>query len=114
MMGEWLNEGDDAVVQITYRWSEDGNYILGEFEVTREGKKSKSSTQRIGWDPVHQMIRSWWFDADGGFSEGEWVPVTDGWLIKSSAVLPTGEMGTATLRIVPASDDRFTIKGRID
>lgn len=111
MMGEWVNEGDDAAVQITYRWSEDGNYILGDFEVSRQGKKSKSSTQRIGWDPAHQMIRSWWFDADGGFSEGEWVPIPDGWLVKSSAVLPTGETGTATLRIVPSDEDRFTIKG---
>jgi uncharacterized protein (TIGR02246 family) len=39
MVGEWVNEGDDAAVQIIYRWSEDGNYILGDFEVTREGKK---------------------------------------------------------------------------
>ena len=29
-------------------------------------------TQRIGWDPVADHIRSWEFDSEGGFGEGKW------------------------------------------
>ncbi len=42
------------------------------------------SSQRLGWDPVQQKIRSWTFDADGGFSEGYWTPTENGWIVKST------------------------------
>jgi uncharacterized protein (TIGR02246 family) len=111
MIGQWINEGDDAAVKITYQWSEDGNYILGDYEVITGGTRTSRSAQRIGWDPVAQRIRSWIFDADGGFSEGSWTPTADGWMISSSAVLPTGQTASATLNIVPTDANRFTIKG---
>ncbi|MBY0589596.1 SgcJ/EcaC family oxidoreductase [bacterium] len=111
LIGEWVNEGDDAAVKITYQWSEDGNFILADYDVVTAGKRSTKSTQRIGWDPTQRRFRSWLFDADGGFSEGLWTPTETGWLISSSAVLPTGETGSAMLQILPADANRFTIKG---
>jgi hypothetical protein len=111
MIGDWVNEGADARVKITYRLSEDKNYILGDFDITDlEGVKHTSS-QRIGWDPRLGKPRSWMFDSDGGFAEGIWTQTDDGWLVSSTAVMPDGISGSANLKLVPGDPSRFVIAG---
>ena len=110
-VGDWISEGQDAAVKVSYRWSEDKNFLLGEFHSTRNGTSLMKSTQRIGWDPLAGKIRSWLFDADGGFAEGIWTLVEDGWLIKSQATLPEGTSGSATVTITPKNKDQFTMRG---
>lgn len=111
IVGEWINEGADGKVAITYRWSEDKNFLLGTFRCSPADGPSRRSEQRIGWDPAAGRIRSWLFDADGGFSEGHWTVVDDGAVIKSASVNPDGSTASATLTLVPTSTDRFTISG---
>ncbi len=79
LVGDWVNEGADGTVAITYRWSDDGNYLLGEFKMASASNEARTSSQRIGWDANTGLIRSWLFDADGGFSEGVWNVVDDAW-----------------------------------
>src|SRR5262249_4791385 len=52
LVGDWVNEGSDAAVRISYRWSDDKNFLLGEFHVGKGGSTVMQSTQRIGWDPL--------------------------------------------------------------
>ena len=111
LVGEWVNEGNDAAVRITYRWSDDQNFLLGDFHVGASGNTVLHSTQRIGWDPLAGKVRSWLFDSDGGFGEGQWTQVADAWVIKSSAVLPDGQTGSATVTLTPQGKDRYTLKG---
>lgn len=111
LIGEWINEGADGRVSIRYEWSEDGNFILGEFVFSHEGEIVSKSSHRIGWDPLLGKPRSWLFDSDGGFSESVWTAADEGWLLRSSAVLPDGQVGAATLRIMPQDDRRFVLKG---
>lgn len=111
LVGDWVNEGNDAVVRITYRWSEDQNFLLGDFHVTRAGAVVMHSTQRIGWDPLTGKVRSWMFDSDGGFGEGHWTHVDGSWVIKSTAVLPDGQTGSATITMTPQGKDRYVLKG---
>jgi len=111
LVGDWVNEGSDAVVKISYRWSEDKNFLLGDFHVTRAGQVEMKSSQRIGWDPLAGKVRSWLFDSDGGFGEGRWTHVDSTWVIKSSAVLPDGQTGSATITITPDGDNRYTMRG---
>lgn len=111
LVGEWVNEGNDAVVKISYRWSDDRNFLLGDYHVTRGGEVVMHSTQRIGWDPLAGKVRSWMFDSDGGFGEGQWAHVDGSWVVKSTAVLPDGETGSATITMTPQGKDRFVIKG---
>jgi uncharacterized protein (TIGR02246 family) len=117
--GDWINEGDDAVVKISYRWSEDKNYLLGEYHVMNGDQTKRSSSQRIGWDPQAQKIRSWLFEADGGFSEARWTLVNDEstgnkevWILKSTGTLADGQSGSATLRMTRQDKDHFQITGR--
>lgn len=111
LVGDWVNEGSDAAVKISYRWSEDKNFLLGEFLVTRGGRVEMKSSQRIGWDPLAGKVRSWLFDSDGGYGEGRWAQVGEGWVIKSSAVLPDGQTGSATITLTPQGKDRYVMKG---
>lgn len=111
LVGEWINEGADARVHIKYQWSDDNNFILGTISTQVDGKTTSSSTQRIGWDPVLGSYRSWVFDVDGGFGDGVWSEAEDGWAIQSTAVTPDGSKGSALMKIIPESFDRFTIRG---
>jgi uncharacterized protein (TIGR02246 family) len=111
IVGDWINEGTDGKVAITYRWSEDKNFLLGEFMIKGADGQPRKSTQRIGWDPAVGKIRSWLFDADGGFAEGQWTLIDGGIVIKSSSVNPDGTGATATMNITPKDKDHFTIHG---
>lgn len=111
LVGEWMNEGADGKVAITYRWSEDTNFLLGDYQFNAGGGAPRRSVQRIGWDPAAGRIRSWLFDADGGFSEGHWTVMDDGVVVKSSSVNPDGSTASATMTLIPAGSDRFTITG---
>ncbi len=111
LVGDWINEGADGRVAISYRWSDDKNFLLGEFDMTSADGIARKSTQRIGWDPSIGRIRAWLFDADGGFGEGYWTVVDDGIVIKSSSVNPDGTTATVTMNITTKDKDHFTIEG---
>ncbi len=111
IVGDWVNEGSDGRVTIQYQWSEDGNFILGQFNVKNQGATVLQSSVRLGWDSVQQKIRSWTFDSDGGFGESLWNTTPNAWVIRSNAVSPTGETGSATVTLKPISNDRILLKG---
>lgn len=111
LLGDWINEGADGRVAISYRWSDDKNYLLGEFQIEPKAGRSRTSTQRIGWDPAVGRLRSWLFDTDGGFAEGTWTVVDDGVVIKSSSVNPDGTTANVTMNFIVLDKDHFTIEG---
>jgi hypothetical protein len=111
LIGEWINEGSDAVVKIKYTWSEDKNFILADLNIQKAGQEAMKCSQRIGWDPVQQKLRSWLFDSDGGFSEGIWAATDKDWIVKSTATLPNGQTGSATITYTKTDANRFQIRG---
>jgi uncharacterized protein (TIGR02246 family) len=111
LIGDWINEGSDARVKLSYRWSEDMNFILGEILVMKSDKVVMKSSQRIGWDALLGTPRSWTFDSDGGFTESTWTQVDDSWTVRSSAVMPDGLTGSAILKITNAEPGRYTMTG---
>ncbi len=111
LVGEWTDEGAEAVIRISCRWSDDRNYLLTNFEVKAKGRPALKSEQRIGWDPLTKKIKSWTFDSDGGRGEGAWTQAGDRWIIKSDAVLPDGQVGSATLFLEPRNKDSYVMKG---
>lgn len=104
LIGDWVDESDDATVNTLNRWSEDGNYILGDFQMHVQGIRAMNGTQRLGWDPVSKQIRSWIFDSEGGFVEGAWTRVGDQWIVKLNGVRPDGAIGSATNIYAPVDD----------
>jgi uncharacterized protein (TIGR02246 family) len=111
LVGEWVDEDAEAAISITCSWDPSGNFLLVDFVARNSGEIVMQSRQRLGWDPLAKTIRSWVFDSDGGFGEGRWTLIDGNWIVKSSAVLPDGTTGSATLYFEPAGADRFTMKG---
>lgn len=96
LVGEWVDESDEAVVRTTCRWSENQSFLIRSFRVRIQGKDEMTGTQRIGWDPRLKQIRSWVFDSDGGFSEALWSRDGERWVIKTTGVLKDGRSASAT------------------
>lgn len=113
LVGEWVSEQSDPRVSLSCRWSEDGNYLLVDYTIGREGEVEMQTNQRIGWDASLGVIRSWNFDSDGGFSEGRWASDGSAWLVKSELVLPDGLTGWATFYLSPVDENRF-LWGSVD
>ena len=96
-MGNWVDEGDEGVVETTGQWSDDKNYLIRNFTMRISGLPISRGTQRIGWDPRSERIKSWVFDHDGGHSEGLWSRLEKNrWVVKADGVLADGKTVTAT------------------
>jgi uncharacterized protein (TIGR02246 family) len=111
IVGDWVDESPEGRTEITFRWSDDGNFLLGDYTMSAAGAGESKSTQRIGWDPVNGQVRSWTFDDDGGFTEGRWMPTDEGWMVVSEATLPDGTTGSATLLITVKDADHLVVRG---
>jgi len=96
MLGEWTDEGADAVVRTDCYWSKDKSYLMRSIQVRVRGETAMSITQRIGWDPLTRQIKSWEFDSEGGYSEGLWSRDGANWVVKHKGVLPDGRTTSAT------------------
>ena len=107
MLGEWVNESDDAIVLTTCKWSDDGNFLLREFDVKVEGRIALKGTQRIGWDPQQERFRMWVFDDNGGFAEGLMARDGERWLVKGSGVRSNGRTVSFTHAITILGKDRL-------
>jgi len=112
LVGEWVNEGADSKVNLTFKWSADSNFILGDYVLKTSEGELATSTQRIAWDAAAGIFRMWTFDVDGGFGEGQWTQTENGWSVRSKATTPEGSLATAVLLFTPVSSERFTISGR--
>ncbi len=111
LVGDWVDEDAEAAISISCRWAENQNFLLIHFKAVVEGEVTMESEQRLGWDPLARNVRSWVFDADGGYGEGRWTQIDGSWIIKSSAVLPDGVTGSATIFLEPSGPDKFIMKG---
>lgn len=112
LIGDWINEGTDARVKISYKWSEDNNFIVGDIIVNKNDQSVMKSSQRIGWDPRLNKPRSWTFDSDGGFAESTWTETEEGWVVQSTAVMPDGLTGSANVTITLGENGRYVMSGR--
>ena len=107
MLGEWVNESDDGIVKTHCKWSDDGNFLLREFDVKVEGRIALRGTQRIGWDAQRKQFRMWVFDDRGGFAEGLVSRDGERWVTRSSGVRSDGQSVSVTTAIMPLGKDRI-------
>jgi hypothetical protein len=96
LIGDWVDEAGKGSVQIQCKWAPNKSFLLMEYEVKSEGAGPLLVTQRIGWDPVNNMVRSWVFDSAGGFGEGYWRRDGNKWVVGASGILADGGTGGAT------------------
>jgi hypothetical protein len=112
LLGEWTGMTDHAVVLVSAHWCDGGAFIEREVIVRAEGQPEMGGTQRIGWDPVKQRIKSWTFDSQGGTGEGYWRRETNDkgvvrWIVESDDVMADGAASSTTSVFTPQGADRF-------
>ena len=108
LVGEWVNESQDAVVYTTCNWAQSGNFLVREFTVKMQGKPVMSGSQTIGWDPGRRQFKSWVFDSEGGFVEAYWTRNGNQWVAKAEGVKQDGEHASATNIITRLGKDRLS------
>jgi len=96
LVGDWIDESDESIVNFTCRPVDDGNFLLREFTVTVAGEEVLYGSQRIGWDPLTGRLRGWTFDSQGGHFEGVWHRDGDSWLLNSTGVTADGQTASGT------------------
>lgn len=107
LIGQWIDEAPESKMKIDCYWHESGAYLIRDFEIEIAGLLASRGTERIGWDPVQKKIRSWLFDAEGGYLEGTWVKTGDHWTIATQGFRPDGVPTTATYAVTPLREDAY-------
>lgn len=107
LVGDWVDEGNESVIESRYRWAANKAFLLQDFTIRVSGQKVLTGTQRIGWDPLSKQIKSWIFDSEGGYGESLWSNVDDSWIIEVKGVRSDGKVVTATNQIEQLGKDRF-------
>jgi uncharacterized protein (TIGR02246 family) len=107
MLGEWVDESDDGIVNTHCKWSDDGNFLLREFDVKVEGRFALRGTQRIGWDAQRKQFRTWVFDDRGGFAEGLLSRDGERWISRASGVRSDGQSVSITNAFTAVGTDRI-------
>jgi uncharacterized protein (TIGR02246 family) len=107
LVGDWVNESQDAVVFTTCAWANNGNFLDREFTMKTEGRPVFSGTQKIGWDPLKRQFKMWIFDSEGGHGEGYFTRTGNQWVIKVEGVRQDGQPASATDIIMRLGKDRM-------
>lgn len=98
LQGGWREEVGGTSIATDWKWSEDGNFLISEFELRDVNGVSLKGTHRIGWDAERKQFRSWVFDSTGGSAEGWWTAGEDGiWSVQFSGVDAEGRRTASVL-----------------
>jgi uncharacterized protein (TIGR02246 family) len=112
-VGDWAAEGGKGPVErVSVSWAEGENFLVATFATTMGDVTVGQATQWIGWDPVAKRVRSWIFDAAGGFGEGSWSRDGDRWVIKTTSVQQDGKKAAATYVVTHVDEDSFRLQVR--
>jgi uncharacterized protein (TIGR02246 family) len=113
VIGEWVDENPGGELsRVSFAWSTDRNFIVSTRTVETKDGTLDRGTQWIGWDPVNKQIRSWNFEADGGFGEGAWTKDGDKWIVKTTSILADGSKVTATNVVSLLSADLISLQSK--
>lgn len=110
LVGEWLDEDEQASIHTRCRWAKNHRFLLSDFAVLAEDRLELAGTQIIGWDPGAKAIRSWIFDSEGGIGQGRWRRVGNQWIVDVKSTLSDGTKASAVNVYTLRDDDSFTWK----
>jgi uncharacterized protein (TIGR02246 family) len=107
MVGNWVEEGPEAISTSSCQWDDSGNFLIWKYKVQAKNANASGGTTYIGWDPLTKQITSWVFDSDGGHGEATWSRLADDqWMAKASGILSDGRTASATQYIKKLGPDR--------
>lgn len=87
LLGAWHEDVDGMIISTEWKWAENNNFLVGEFEIRRSIGRTLTGTHRIGWDAERRQFRSWIFESNGAAFDGWWRANEDGsWSLDTSGV----------------------------
>ncbi len=107
LVGTWASADDVSQAQQKCWWTRNRNFIVRSFTIKSGGEIDLTGIQIIGWDAATKRIRSWAFDSDGGFANGQWLRKGDKWFVTTLAVLPDGRKGSSVNVLRKIDDTHF-------
>lgn len=110
LVGSWVDESEDARIVTSFRWTDDGAFLLRSFDAQVGDQIARRGTQVIGWDPRAEHIRSWTFDSDGSFGEAVWSQNDGEWIIRSNQTLSDGRAASGTFVLARIDDETATLR----
>ncbi len=108
LVGDWSHE--DAQAKVTLSCKRAWNSFLVFDYTIKSGDGSHEVKQWVGFDPREDALRSWTFDAAGGFGEGVWSKRGKVWRCRTTGVLPGGRDGEATNTLKQVDANAFIWK----
>jgi uncharacterized protein (TIGR02246 family) len=107
LVGEWASENPLLVVRLTGRWALNGSFLELDYVVKSKDGEDLAVIQYVGWDPVDGVIRSWFFDSQGGYGGGDWERDGNTWTASWGGVLPEGQIASSTNSMKFVNDNSF-------
>jgi len=109
LIGTWESKGEGPTMRATFRWIANKSFIERDYTVREDGIQTASGVQIIGWDPQAGRVRSWSFDATGGYGSSLWTPTPEGLHGESTGVLPDGTPTSSQALLIraPGENDVF-------
>jgi uncharacterized protein (TIGR02246 family) len=95
LVGDWQDKDGKGLVTMSVRWGPNQTFLIQRFTVKMADGKEIQNTQRIGWDPHEEMLRTWLFDSSGGFGAGYVIRKGNTWEELFEGVLPEGQVVTS-------------------
>jgi hypothetical protein len=109
VIGEWADEGAKGPAgRISFEWAPGQNFIIATRTVDFKDATLDNGIQWIGWDPAAKQIRSWSFEADGGYGDSVWAKDGTKWIIKSNSTVSDGSKVSATHIVTPVDKNTVT------
>lgn len=107
LIGTWSAKMPHAEVHTTYEWFGNKSFIIARFTL-REIDTTVTGMQVIGTDPATGELRTWTFEADGGFGEGTCVRDGKHWVFETSTALTDSRVMAASNILVRVDKNTFT------
>lgn len=98
--GEWTALTPAGVrLDLAVGWDPTGKFLSGDLLVESADADPQEASLRIAWSAARNSIVSWFFDADGGTSQGTWTATGNGWLVRSEGSTSDGESSASIMEI---------------
>jgi uncharacterized protein (TIGR02246 family) len=99
LVGDWTHEDPSFNARVSGRWTLNQRFLLLEYAVKQKDSEDLIVDLYFGWDPLEGVIRSWFFDSQGGYGGGDWVREGNTWTADWRGVLSEGQTASSVTSI---------------
>lgn len=98
LVGTWRPVSDSSQFETQVTMSLNGRFLTRKTKSLDEANPF-TSVEIIGYDPVNNHLKSWFFDSEGGFGEGFWREDEDKWVVHRDVTMPDGGKFSSEYRL---------------